>query len=102
MLLFPDVQAIAHGEINMVVGNDRLARSDDRERLPYINALVLEVSRWHTVAPSGGLSTIFSYPRRLHGVPISIQSGCTPLNVDLLLCAVQKFGVPHSVSERFM
>ncbi len=55
MLLFPDVQAPAHGEINMVVGNDRLARSGDRERLPYINALVLDVSRWHTVAPSGGL-----------------------------------------------
>ncbi|PBK60896.1 cytochrome P450 [Armillaria solidipes] len=53
MLLFPDVQAKAQGEIDLVIGNDRLPRSDDRERLPYINALVLEVSRWHTVAPLG-------------------------------------------------
>ncbi|KAK0436547.1 cytochrome P450 [Armillaria borealis] len=55
MLLFPDVQTKAQGEIDAVVGNDRLPRSDDRESLPHINALVLEVSRWHTVAPLGEL-----------------------------------------------
>ncbi|SJL15059.1 related to cytochrome P450 CYP2 subfamily [Armillaria ostoyae] len=53
MLLFPDVQTKAQAEIDAIVGIDRLPRSDDRERLPYMNALVLEVSRWHTVAPLG-------------------------------------------------
>ncbi|KAK0439110.1 cytochrome P450 [Armillaria borealis] len=53
MLLFPDVQTKAQAEIDAIVGIDRLPRSDDRERLPYLNALVLEVSRWHTVAPLG-------------------------------------------------
>ncbi|KAK0436558.1 cytochrome P450 [Armillaria borealis] len=53
MLLYPEVQAKAQAEIDAVIGDDRLPRFDDRERLPYINALVLEVTRWHTVGPTG-------------------------------------------------
>ncbi|KAG7451799.1 cytochrome P450 [Guyanagaster necrorhizus] len=53
MLLYPDVQAKAQAEIDAVVGDDRLPRFDDRERLPYVNALALEVTRWHTVGPTG-------------------------------------------------
>ncbi|KAK0479586.1 cytochrome P450 [Armillaria novae-zelandiae] len=53
MVLFPEVQVKAQAEIDAVVGIDRLPGFDDRERLPYINALVLEVSRWHSVVPTG-------------------------------------------------
>ncbi|KAK0450594.1 cytochrome P450 [Desarmillaria tabescens] len=53
MLLYPEIQAKAQAEIDAVIGDDRLPRFDDRERLPYVNALALEVSRWHTVAPAG-------------------------------------------------
>ncbi|KAK0436559.1 cytochrome P450 [Armillaria borealis] len=53
MLLYPDIQAKAQAEIDAVIGGDRLPRFDDRERLPYVNALALEVSRWHTVGPLG-------------------------------------------------
>ncbi|KAG7451824.1 cytochrome P450 [Guyanagaster necrorhizus] len=53
MLLYPDIQATAQAEIDAIIGTDRLPRCDDRERLPYINALALEVSRWHTVGPLG-------------------------------------------------
>ncbi|PBK60894.1 cytochrome P450 [Armillaria solidipes] len=53
MVLFPEVQVKAQAEIDAVVENDRLPGFDDRERLPYINALVLEVSRWHAVTPTG-------------------------------------------------
>ncbi|KAK0194305.1 cytochrome P450 [Armillaria mellea] len=52
MTLFPDIQAKAQAEIDAVVGNDRLPGFHDREHLPYINALVLEVIRWHTVTPT--------------------------------------------------
>ncbi|PBK88008.1 cytochrome P450 [Armillaria gallica] len=62
MLLFPD-----------------LPRSDDRERLPYINALVLEVSRWHTVAPLVNLEYDLSCILNTHYPP--------------------KIGVPHSAKE---
>ncbi|SJL03002.1 related to cytochrome P450 CYP2 subfamily [Armillaria ostoyae] len=53
MLLYPDIQLKAQAEIDAIVGNDRLPRFDDREHLPYINALALEVSRWHAVGPLG-------------------------------------------------
>ncbi|KAK0185227.1 cytochrome P450 [Armillaria mellea] len=53
ILLYPEVQAKAQAEIDAVIGDDRLPRFDDRERLPYVNALVCEVTRWHTVGPTG-------------------------------------------------
>ncbi|KAG7451809.1 cytochrome P450 [Guyanagaster necrorhizus] len=53
MLLYPEVQVKAQAKIDAVIGDERLPRFDDREHLPYVNALVLEVTRWHTVAPAG-------------------------------------------------
>jgi len=53
MILYPDVARKAQAEIDAVVGQDRLPSLDDRERLPYINAIVLEVIRWHSVVPTG-------------------------------------------------
>ncbi|KAL0945844.1 hypothetical protein HGRIS_012127 [Hohenbuehelia grisea] len=53
MSLFPDVQKKAQAELDRVVGTDRLPTFEDREHLPYLNALVLETLRWHAVAPTG-------------------------------------------------
>ena len=55
MILYPEVAQKARAEIDAVVGQDRLPSFADRERLPYINALVLEVMRWHSVAPTGNV-----------------------------------------------
>ena len=55
MTVYPDVARKAQAELDSVVGTDRLPRFSDRESLPYINALVLEVLRWHSVAPTGKL-----------------------------------------------
>ncbi len=55
MLLYPDIQAKAQAEIDAIVGNDRLPRFDDREHLPYINPLALEVSRCIPSGPLGEL-----------------------------------------------
>jgi len=52
MVLHPDVVKKAQAEIDAVVGLDRLPSFADRERLPYINALVLEVMRWYSVTPT--------------------------------------------------
>lgn len=51
--MFPDVQGKAKAELDAVVGSERLPTFEDREKLPYVNALALEVLRWHTVAPTG-------------------------------------------------
>ncbi|KAI0637905.1 cytochrome P450 [Trametes polyzona] len=58
MSCFPDVQRKAQAEIDEMIGNDRLPTLDDRDRLPYLNALVLEVLRWIPVAP-------ISFPHQL-------------------------------------
>ncbi|KAF4473096.1 O-methylsterigmatocystin oxidoreductase [Fusarium albosuccineum] len=53
MTIFPDVQKKAQEEIDRVIGHDRLPTSSDRPSLPYIEATVKEVLRWHPVAPMG-------------------------------------------------
>ncbi|KAL5501294.1 hypothetical protein ACEPAH_8554 [Sanghuangporus vaninii] len=53
MSLFPEVQRKAQEEIDRVIGSDRLPTFEDRENLPYIDAVVKEALRWHPVAPMG-------------------------------------------------
>jgi cytochrome P450 len=53
MVLHPDIQAKAQAEIDAVVGDKRLPNFDDRESLPYIDALYREVMRFHGPAPLG-------------------------------------------------
>ncbi|KAI1119073.1 putative cytochrome P450 oxidoreductase OrdA-like protein [Nemania sp. NC0429] len=51
MALFPGVQRKAQEEIDQVIGTSRLPTFGDRDSLPYINAVLLEAWRWHTVVP---------------------------------------------------
>ncbi|TFK53763.1 cytochrome P450 [Heliocybe sulcata] len=51
MVLHPDVQKKAQEEIDRVVGDDRLPNYDDRESLPYVEALYREVLRWRPALP---------------------------------------------------
>ncbi|KAF9453375.1 cytochrome P450 [Macrolepiota fuliginosa MF-IS2] len=53
MALHPEVVATVQAEIDSVVGPDRLPSFADRNDLPFVNALVLEVLRWHSVTPTG-------------------------------------------------
>jgi cytochrome P450 len=53
MLLFPEAQRKAQEELDEVVGLTRLPEYEDRQNLPYINALCKEVLRWHPPFPVG-------------------------------------------------
>ena len=53
MALYPEVQKKAQAEIDAVVGPDRLPDFHDRPSLPYINAMLKELSRWNLVVPLG-------------------------------------------------
>ena len=53
MAMYPDVQKKAQAELDAVVGRGRLPESGDRGSLPYTEAVVKELLRWHTVAPIG-------------------------------------------------
>ncbi|PPQ72980.1 hypothetical protein CVT25_004560 [Psilocybe cyanescens] len=52
-VLNPEATQKAQKELDRVVGRDRLPTFADREHLPYTNAFVLEVLRWHSVTPTG-------------------------------------------------
>lgn len=54
MALNPEVMKKAQAEIDLVVGNDRLPTFEDRQYLPYVDALTKEVLRWNVVVPNGG------------------------------------------------
>ncbi|KAG9316893.1 cytochrome P450 [Chiua virens] len=51
MVLFPEVQAKAQAELDAVVGSERLPSFNDRDSLPYVNAVCKELLRWHCITP---------------------------------------------------
>lgn len=53
MTLYPKVQLRAQAEIDKIVGRDRMPSFSDREKLPYIEAMVKEVVRWRPIDPLG-------------------------------------------------
>jgi cytochrome P450 len=53
MTLYPEVQRKAQAEIDHVVGNSRLPDYSDQDELPYVDAVLKEVLRWHPVTPLG-------------------------------------------------
>ncbi|PNF29827.1 hypothetical protein B7P43_G09526 [Cryptotermes secundus] len=69
MLLYPDVQRRVQAELDAVVGRGRPPQLADRNKLPYVEAVLTEVQRMYQVTPVAG-------PRRvtkdttLHGYNI--------------------------------
>lgn len=53
MSLYPDVQKKAQAELAAVVGSERLPGLEDRDTLPYVNAVVKELIRWYPAVPLG-------------------------------------------------
>ncbi|PBK62165.1 cytochrome P450 [Armillaria solidipes] len=51
MMLFPGAQKEAHAELNDVLQGRRLPTHQDRDKLPYVNALCKEVLRFHPAVP---------------------------------------------------
>lgn len=60
MMCHPDIQKKAQEEIDHVIGPDRLPQEADRERLPYVKALLWEVLRWQPIGPLGKVSILHS------------------------------------------
>ncbi|RAH55773.1 O-methylsterigmatocystin oxidoreductase [Aspergillus piperis CBS 112811] len=53
MVMFPDVQRKAQEEIDMVTECNSLPGFEDRDKLPYLEAVIKEVYRWSVVVPMG-------------------------------------------------
>ena len=73
MALHPEEQARAQREIDSVIGHSRLPTLADKPDLPYTDALIKEVMRWHPMLPLGmcmvqlslqlGLMVCLGFPR---------------------------------------
>ncbi|KAF2637338.1 cytochrome P450 [Massarina eburnea CBS 473.64] len=50
MTAFPEVQAKAREEVDRVVGSERLPGFQDRDNMPYIEAVIKETLLWHSLA----------------------------------------------------
>ena len=57
MSLHPTIQVRAQTELDTVIGPDRLPSVSDRGSLPYIEAVIKEVMRWHPILPLSAYST---------------------------------------------
>ena len=53
MALHPGIMRKAQQELDDVTGRDRLPTFEDRPRLPFVEAVCREVSRWRPVVPLG-------------------------------------------------
>jgi hypothetical protein len=81
LTLYPEIQRKVQAEIDQIVGNSRLPDFSDEAALPYVQAVLKEVLRWHPVAPLGRFLCV---------------AGIT----SLVTCDSGAFtGVPHRVTE---
>ncbi|KAG6813351.1 hypothetical protein H0H92_011899 [Tricholoma furcatifolium] len=52
MLHYPDVMRKAQAELDSVVGPGRLPGFEDQASLPYMQAMIKEITRWRPIAPT--------------------------------------------------
>ena len=83
MTLFPEAQKKGQEEIDRVIGNDRLPDFEDKENLPYIDAIYKECLRYHSLT--------------IHSLPICFPTYVliTPIRWNQPL----PLGVPHLLTE---
>ncbi|KLO07928.1 cytochrome P450 [Schizopora paradoxa] len=53
VLKHPETLRRAQEELDRVIGIDRLPTCEDRDNLPYVNAMCIEVLRWEALGPLG-------------------------------------------------
>lgn len=64
--MYPEVQKRAQREIDTVIGHERLPTIEDRDQLPYLNALCTEVFRWNPTIPLGNFAIILDSEADYH------------------------------------
>jgi len=102
MLHFPDAMRKAQEEIDAVIGHERMPEFDDRESLPYVQALINETLRWRPVAALGGSPHAVTADDVYNGMFIPKGSSVFA-NLDGIMRDSEMFPNPHSfLPERFI
>ena len=76
MTLYPEVQRKVQAELDHQVGNSRLPNFSDEGALPYVQAVLKEVLRWHPVAPLGvflPINILFPAPVMVTGLLFQVS-----------------------------
>ena len=96
MTLYPDVQKKGQAEIVDLIGRDRLPSFEDRQNLPYVDAMSV-----FSIRPSFKNSTLFCsiVPRRFHEL-IQLSLSVQSINRCYTFCAdISAIGLPHCTTE---
>ena len=64
MTIYPEVFKKAQAEVDSVVGNERLPTMEDRDALPYVNAICTELLRWNVLIPLRTYLRACAFPTR--------------------------------------
>lgn len=78
MLLYPDTQRRAQAEIDSVLAENVLPDFSHRKSLPYVEAVLRETMRWHSVAPLGSslTKTVFESADHVGDVALPHMTCC--------------------------
>ncbi|EJD37712.1 cytochrome P450 [Auricularia subglabra TFB-10046 SS5] len=101
MALHPDIQTRAQRDVDLVTGGERLPTIADRDQLPYLDAIIKELLRWHSIV-NLALPHVATEDDTLRGYDIP-KGTIVMANVWTILHDPKKYPDPMSFKpERFM
>lgn len=83
MIRYPDVQTKVQQELDEIVGLERLPSVQDRAKLPYTEAVLMEIQRYANIVPNG-VQHVSSRDITIRGVVIPANTMVNPLFTELL------------------
>ncbi|XP_077148597.1 cytochrome P450 2C23-like [Ranitomeya variabilis] len=104
LIKYPEIQDKAHEEIDQVIGQERAPKADDRNQMPYTNALLHEIQRISDTFPMGAMRST-TRDVTFHGYHIPKGTNVMPmlttvLNDPSLFETPEKFNMKHFLDEK--
>ncbi|XP_073497634.1 cytochrome P450 2C23-like isoform X2 [Phyllobates terribilis] len=103
LIKYPEIQDKVHEEIDQVIGQERAPKADDRNQMPYTNALLHEMQRISDAFPMGLIRST-TRDVTFHGYHIPKGTNVIPmlttvLNDPSLFETPEKFNIKHFLDE---